>query len=137
VVIRFTIPITPKAQARDKIAVIGGKARSYTSKEQRLAADKLLSLLMLHKPPEMLLGAINLQVKVYMPIPKSKPRKWRESALRGEVRPTTKPDVSNMIKHLEDVMSGVYFHDDKQIVDLAISKYYDETPHWEIEITEV
>ena len=134
---KFTIPIVPKAQERDRITARGGFARSYKSKTQKLVEDKLLSLLMLHKPTEPMLRAVNLKVKVYLSIPKSKSRKWRLMALQGIIRPTTKPDCSNIIKNLEDVMNEVFFHDDRQIVDLSISKYYGDIPHWEIELEEI
>lgn len=135
-VIRLTIPIIPKAQARDRITARGGFARSYTSKEQRLETNKLLTLIMAQKPLQCHQGPVSLDIIAYLPIPKSKPRVWREKALRGEIRPITKPDVDNYAKQILDVMNGVYFDDDRQVVDLKVSKYYvgrdNPDPCWQI-----
>jgi Holliday junction resolvase RusA-like endonuclease len=94
---------------------------------------------MAHKPSVPLVGAVNLWVRVFVPVPKSKPRKWRENALRATnpIRPITRPDVDNYAKQILDVMTGTYFEDDRQVVDLIVSKFYGEIPHWEIEITEI
>ncbi|MFA4826486.1 MAG: RusA family crossover junction endodeoxyribonuclease [Methanoregula sp.] len=121
---RITIPILPKAQKRDRIGSRGGHGFSYKDKSQKLEENKLLLCLMESKPPEPLSGAISLEVRVYLPIPKSKPRIWREKAERGEIMPTVKPDIDNYAKNLLDVMNGVYFQDDKQITDLTVSKRY-------------
>lgn len=138
-IIRITIPIVPRAQKRDRIAVVGGHARSYTSAAQRLESDKLITLLMAHKPHVPLVGALNLWVRVFVPVPKSKPRKWRENALREElpIRPITRPDIDNYAKQILDVMTGTYFEDDRQVVDLNISKFYGDPSRWEIEIKEI
>jgi len=137
-VIHITIPIVPKAQARDRIGVIAGKARSYKSKEQRLEENKLLTLLMAQRPPEPLQGAITLNVITYLPIPK-KPRIWCEKALKGEIRPMAhrKNDVDNMLKNIMDVMTGLYYEDDGQVVHASISKYYGDPPRWEIRLEEL
>lgn len=135
--IQITIPIVPKAQARDRITARGGFARSYKDKKQRLAEDTLLTLLMSHKPLVPFTGEVSLRIKVYVATPKSKPRKWRETALRAiyPIRPITKPDVDNYAKQILDVMSGTFFEDDRQVVDLSISKFYGEIPRWEIILT--
>lgn len=130
-IIHITIPIVPKPQARDRIAVVGGHARSYKTKAQKLEEDKLLTMLLSHRPPEPLQGPISLNVVVYLPMPK-KSRIWQEKALKGEIRPTPKPDCSNMLKNIEDIMEGPFYRNDSQIVDASISKFYGTTPRWEI-----
>lgn len=122
----ITIPIIPKAQKRDRIAVVGGHTRSYKDKKQRLAEDTILTFLMASKPLQPLQGPISLEVRVYVPIPKSKPRIWREKAQEeyNGIRPITRPDVDNYAKQILDVMTGIYFKDDRQVTDLAVSKRY-------------
>jgi len=133
VVIHITIPIVPKPQARDRIGVIAGKARSYKSPKQRLEENKLQYLLMAQRPPEPFKGAISLIVGIYLPIPK-KSRIWQEKALKGEIRPTTRPDIDNYAKQILDTMQGIYFADDKQVVTMEIYKRYGNQPRWEIRL---
>lgn len=131
-IIRVTIPIKPKAQKRDRIGTRGGRAFSYKDSKQRLEEDKLITLLMAHKPPVLLLGPVSLTISVYLPIPKSKSRKWREQAENKEIRPISRPDVDNYAKMILDVMNEFYFKDDAQVTDLSIGKWYGAEPRWEI-----
>ena len=47
--------------------------------------------------------------------------------LKEEVLPTKKPDVDNIAKVICDVLNGIAYHDDTQIVSLNVSKVYTET----------
>ena len=72
-----------------------------------------------------------------MPIPKSKPKKWQSDAREGKYRPTTKPDMDNLLKHLKDCLTQMrYWEDDKQVVEYlaGTGKYYSDQPRWEIVI---
>ena len=129
-IIHIEIPIVPKAQKRDRIGSRGGKGFSYKDKSQKLEEDKLLTLLMAHKPPQPLVGEIYLEIEVIVPVPKSKPRIWRAKALVNLIRPTTAPDADNYAKQIMDVMNGVFFEDDRQVVDLRVGKYYGANPRW-------
>ena len=60
-------------------------------------------------------------------------KKKREAALAGKLRPTTKPDVSNVLKGVEDALKGVWYVDDSQIVGYGeLGKWYAERPRIEI-----
>lgn len=146
--IRFTIILAPQSQkrARSRGFIIkgGGKhgqdiarAQTYTDKDQRTEQNKLMALMYEHRPTEPLQGPLVLGVRAYLPIPKSKPKKWQAAARAGEIRPTTKPDCSNLIKNLEDVMNGVFFEDDKNLVEISISKFYGDIARWEISLESV
>ena len=132
--IRITIPIVPKAQKRDRIGTRGGHGFSYKDKAQKLEEDKLLTFLMASRPPVPLSGAISLEIRVYLPISQSKPKKWREKASVGIILPLVKPDFDNLAKQISDVMNGVFFVDDKQVCEAHIYKRYADVlgPRWEI-----
>jgi Holliday junction resolvase RusA-like endonuclease len=86
----------------------------------------------------MLDGAIRMMLMVYVPVPKSAPKKKREQMLLGEIRPLTKPDNSNILKGVEDALNGVAYIDDKQICDHdGIHKFYSENPRIEVTLREV
>jgi Holliday junction resolvase RusA-like endonuclease len=139
--VKFTIILEPKGQkrARGRAFLVGGKAiagKPHKDNEQLLEEEKLLTLMYAYRPPAPLQGPLLLGVKAYLPIPKSKSKKWQAAALAGEIRPTTKPDLDNCIKNLKDVCKGVFWLDDKQVVEYlpGTGKYYGDPARWEIEI---
>ena len=65
-------------------------------------------------------------------------KKKREAALAGQLRPTTKPDVSNVLKGVEDALKGLWYADDSQIVGYGeLGKWYAERPRIEIAMQEL
>jgi Holliday junction resolvase RusA-like endonuclease len=137
---KFTIPLPPKAQkrARSRAVINAGKAFSmiYKDKGQRLEEDKFIALLYQHRPEMPFDGPILLGVRAYLPIPGSKPKKFKAAAQAGEIRPTTKPDLDNLLKHFKDCCKGIFWIDDKQVVGYLpeTGKYYGFPARWEIEI---
>ncbi len=89
------------------------------------------------KPRALLEGPVILTPRIYRQIPKSFSITPRSKAHAGELRPTTKPDVSNVLKSIEDALNGVVWVDDRQIVGLVVSKAYDDNPRVEVEIREI
>ena len=74
-----------------------------------------------------------LSLRIYRAIPKSMSKKKREAALAGVLRPTTKPDVSNVLKGVEDALKGLWYVDDSQIVGYGeLGKWYDKQPRIEV-----
>ncbi len=145
---KFIIPINPVAQKRARAAKIAGHASIYKDTSQEKEERKLeawIAELMLREGYEKFLADIPLylRLKVYLPRPKShfgtgrNARKLKKSA---PIRPTTKPDLDNLLKHFKDVASGVIWHDDRQIVGYTAGtgKYYtdDGRARWEVEVTE-
>ena len=66
------------------------------------------------------------------------PKYKREAALAGTLRPTTKPDVSNVLKGVEDALKGVWYKDDSQIIGFdELGKWYGERPRIEITMREL
>lgn len=137
---KFTILLPPKAQkrARSRAVMQGNKAfaMTYKDKGQRLEEDKFIALLCQYRPDSPLLGAILLRVRVYLSIPSSKSKMFRAAALSEKIRPTIKPDLDNLLKHLKDCCKGIFWLDDKQVVEYlpGTGKYYGEPARWEIEI---
>ena len=58
-------------------------------------------------------------------------------AVKGELMPTTKPDIDNYVKSVLDASNGMLYHDDNQIVELIARKLYAEEPRVEIRIEEL
>jgi len=142
--ISFMIPFAPKGQARPRNKTVftkDGRAFSQTYKDpkQRVYDNKLDALLhfvLQKKPIEPLTGPLMLGVRAYMPIPKNKSKRWKQDAACGLIRPETKPDLDNLIKTIKDRMTGIFYHDDKQVVEYLprTGRYYSSHPRWEIEL---
>lgn len=132
--IEITLAGAPRGKERVKQAADG---HSYTPErtvtfESRLAyaAEKVMN----GRP--LLDGALQLDVEMFMQVPASWPAKRREAALRGEMRPTVKPDWDNGGK-LTDALNLIVWVDDKQIVDGRVRKYYSDRPRTVVRVTEI
>lgn len=74
-------------------------------------------------------------VFMYFPIPASKPLKFRRAAIEHLIRPSCKPDVDNTWKAIADsCLTGIVFHDDRQVDEVHIYRWFDESPRVEIEV---
>jgi len=134
--INITILGEPVAQGRPRISTQGGFARAYDPAKSRDYKDYIrlaASQQMNGQAP--LQGALSLSVRVYRATPKSMSAKKAKQAEAGQVRPTTKPDVSNYIKGREDALNGIVWQDDSQIVSYhePFGKWYSYRPRIEVE----
>ena len=59
----------------------------------------------------LLTEALEVTIRAYVDIPKSKPKAFRAAALAGKIRPTTKPDADNFAKCV-DALNRVVWVDD-------------------------
>jgi Holliday junction resolvase RusA-like endonuclease len=140
---KFTILLPPKAQKRARAGAVrrGAKVFSVTYKDQaqELEENKLISCLLRERPLFPFAGPILLGVRAYLPIPESKPKKFKAAALSGEIRPTTKPDLDNLLKHFKDCCKGIFWIDDKQVVGYLseTGKYYGYPARWEVTIERI
>ena len=133
--VSFTVYGEPVAQGRPKFAVISGHARAYDPKKSRDYKSLIAQVAQEHVPDELLTGPLVLVVKVYRPVPKSFSKKKRVAALAGEIRPTTRPDLKNVLAGVEDALEGVIYANDSQIVSYGeTGKWYGDPPRIEIEV---
>lgn len=72
--------------------------------------------------------AIRLTINVYMEIPKSVSKTKKNKMLEDEIKPIKKPDIDNIAKAILDGLNKLAYHDDTQVVELIIRKYYAENP---------
>ena len=81
-------------------------------------------------------GPLEVELEVRMPVPLSKPKRWRDAALAGLIRPTKKPDADNFAKGL-DACNMIVWVDDSQIVELHVKKIYHEAPAFVARVREI
>ena len=135
---KIFIPLETKGQARPRhMTTKSGMSITYKAKAQRLDEQKLIAAIQQERPPERLPGPLRLDLVAVLPVPASWSKKRREGALGGLERPTKRPDASNILKNLEDVLQGIVFEDDKNIVDVSVSKIYGDKPGYQITLTEM
>ncbi|MBP2657279.1 MAG: Endodeoxyribonuclease RusA [Firmicutes bacterium] len=133
--INFTVFGEAVAQGRPKFTTINGHAKAYDPAKSRSYKQIVRDEALKYKPSVPLQEAIKLRVVIYKGIPKSFSQKRRILAIAGSIRPTTKPDVDNVVKGIKDALKSVIWRDDSQVVELAADKFYSETPRVEIEIS--
>lgn len=82
-------------------------------------------------------GPVQIDMLAVFEIPKSWSKKKQHAAQLGEVRPTRRPDGSNLQKQIEDAFNGVVFMDDSQIVEWRGRKVYGLAPKIVVTIANV
>lgn len=128
----------PVAQGRPRFSRQGGFVKAYDPAKSRDYKQYVRLVAREDAPDAPVTDAVLLSVKIYRAIPKSMPKYKREAALSGRLRPTTKPDVSNILKGVEDALKGLWYVDDSQIVGYgALGKWYDKQPRIEITMQEI
>lgn len=79
-------------------------------------------------PLPLIAGPVDIELRIFLPVPASWPKRRRELALAGLVLPTVKPDVDNIEKAICDALNKVVWKDDAQVCDVVKSKRYSEQP---------
>lgn len=124
----FEIPGEIVGKARPRMNTYTGKA--YTPTKTKYY-EYLIKKFFLDKYPDHEIlqeEAIKLTIIAYLDIPKSTSKKKREKMIRNEIRPTKKPDIDNIVKIILDGLNKLAYHDDTQVVELVVSKFYAEEP---------
>ena len=130
--ITITLDGVPVAKGRPRF----GTGRCFTPQKTahyesygRLAAG----LAMAGRAP--LEGALHASVKVCLPVPASWSKKKTDSALSGNIRPVSRPDIDNYLKLCFDAFNEIVFKDDSQIVSVSAEKVYSDKPGLVVEVT--
>lgn len=82
-----------------------------------------------HDNQPLFLGPLHLIIVFYVKIPQAQAKK----NISGKPH-VSKPDLSNLIKYVEDVATGILYPDDKQVCKITARKEYDEHPRTEFKI---
>lgn len=127
----------PAEPYRERTSVRAGHVWSYRpahvqryQAHLRLAVDEAMDG---RAPIE---GAVRVGIDVYLPMPRAMPKYKRVMAEAGTLRPTTRPDLTQYIKAIEDALNGRAIHDDSQVTVMLARKLYSSRPRIEITVTE-
>lgn len=133
----FVIEGNPRGQGRPRATVRGRHAAVYEAKEDTLYKNNITAQIVAQKPEYIVDKPVFLTALFFLPRPKYHfDSKGAIKARFQDARPTGKPDLSNLIKGVEDALNGIVWADDSQIVHYGNSgKYYTDTrPHIVLEI---
>lgn len=132
---KLIIPGKPMGKQRPRVLKSG---ITYTPKETANYEVYIKQLFAteykMHKPKE---GPLIMRITAYFPIPQSTSKSKKVAMERGDIRPTKKPDIDNIIKIIADALNGLAYLDDKQIVSCTVEKYYSSVPSVHVELEEI
>lgn len=126
----ITIIGIPVPQSRPRFS----KGRVYTESKSsayrdlvRKSADSQFSHSLLDMP-------LSVDMMVYMPLTAEikKSKNKLQSALRGDIKPSKKPDIDNLAKAVMDGFNGIVWVDDGLVTDLCVKKRYSDNPRVEV-----
>lgn len=131
----FSMAGLPRGQGRPRATAARGFASIYKdpkSRKYEASVGKVAMVAMAGRQP--LQGPLSLSLRFRMPIPASAPKRVKAAMAAGEIAPTTKPDLSNLQKAIEDGMNKIAYADDCQIVRCFTTKIYAENPGVDVRI---
>lgn len=135
--VMFSVDADPVGKQRARHRFTGKFVQSYTPNKTRtyetLLRDSATRAMGSSEPLE---TPVSLYLYIRAPIPKSTPKKRLQEILDGLIKPTKKPDASNVLKSVEDAMNGVVYKDDSQIVNIHVTKVYSTSPGVDICVKE-
>lgn len=111
----------PVAQGRPRaFKMPSGQIRVYDPATARDWKRTVQAQVITQRPPMPVEGPLKMALDFILPRPQSLPKR--------EQFPTRRPDLSNMLKAIEDALTGIVYRDDAQIVRLEIAKDYGPAP---------
>jgi len=136
--IELTVLGSPQALKRHRTFKRGNFIGQYDPSK----VDKADFLALAHQSaPDMpIKGPVGLTVAFFMPRPRNHYRTGKNAGELKQDAPvahTKNPDLSNMIKFIEDSLNRVFWQDDKLIYKIFATKVYSEKPRTEIIIEEL
>lgn len=136
--VRFEIPGPPAGKGRPRFRKAGNRVMTYTP-EQTVDYENLVKLMYCHHCKNYRFAdtaPLDVRIIAYFPIPKSKPKKVQEAMRNNQIRPTIKIDWDNIGKIVCDALNDIAYHDDKQVVDAQVRKFYSDNPKVVVTIRE-
>lgn len=134
-VLTFEIPGVIQPQERPRFSRRGKKVTTHDAPKSKDFKDFVKLVAWQNKPSELITEPIKLQADIYlMPPQKYRTGPKRKLIASGDLLPTTKPDLDNLIKGIKDGCNKVIWHDDSQIVEMNVRKFYSEQPRAEVTI---
>lgn len=136
--IKFTVLGAPEGKGRPRFRQAGTYVKTYTP-ENTISYENLIKVEYRRQCRSFKFddkAQLDVRITAYYAIPKSTSKKLRALMLDHKVRPIKKPDADNVIKVYLDALNKIAYHDDTQVVDLQIRRFFSEDPRVVVTIQE-
>lgn len=136
-VVMYTVYGQPQGKQRPRFVRRGNHVSTYTPEKTKTYEDEIRYMAraaMGASPP--LETPVTVAIYIRVGIPESYSKQKRMDALAGIINPMKKPDLDNVAKCFLDSMNEIVYLDDKQVVNLHVTKVYAETPAVEVMVKE-
>ena len=127
----FVLYGTPTGKGRVRVTRTGHAFTPQKTRDYEKAV-KLAYLAAVKDEPFPKGTPLKLSLMCLYPIPTSDSKRKRLEKIKGIIKPTVKPDLSNVLKSVEDALNEVCYADDSQITSISVSKWYGEEPGIEV-----
>lgn len=130
--------IQGKAQAKQRPRFNTHTGRTYTpNKTSNYENWVKICYLEKYKDKELMDKPLRVTIRAFLEIPKSTSKKKKQQMLDNEILPMVKPDTDNIAKSILDSLNGIAYKDDKQVAELIVYKFYNDTPYVNVTIEEI
>lgn len=127
-----TIPGPPVGK---QAKVVTRSGRTFFPKRTAAYTDRVAALAHVARGArELHVGPAQVTIEIRLAIPQSARKRDVPLMRSGEIKPTKKPDCSNVAKLLEDALNKVLWHDDSQVTDLVVRKRWAEADSVTVEV---
>ena len=135
--VMYTVYGEPVGKGRPRFARRGNFVSTYSPQKTKTYEDEIRMMAKAAMgSSEALDTPVTVAIYIRVGIPASFSKQKRKDALAGILKPTKKPDIDNIAKCFLDGMNDIVYLDDKQVVNLHITKVYAETPAVEVMVKE-
>ena len=127
----------PVGKGRPRFARRGNFVSTYTPEKTKTYEDEIRMMARAAMGrSEPLDTPMTVAIYIRVGIPASYSKQKRKDALSGVLKPMKKPDLDNVAKCHLDGIQGIIIFDDKQVINLHVTKVYAETPAVEVMVKE-
>ena len=127
----FEVLGQPQGKARARVTRWGAYTPDKTVLYENLIKLSFQQKYPNHKPLD---GYLKMNIKAIFEPVKSTSKKNMALMLKGEIKPSKKPDIDNICKCVLDALNKIAYVDDIQVIELNVSKKYGEVGKLEIEV---
>jgi len=135
--VMYTVYGEPVGKGRPRFARRGNFVSTYSPQKTKSYEDEIRMMAKAAMgSSEALDTPVTVAIYIRVGIPASFSKQKRKDASEGILKPTKKPDIDNIAKCFLDGMNDIVYLDDKQVVNLHVTKVYAETPAVEVMVKE-